>query len=155
MFFLALTVVFHLVLTARTSVLNESVCAWRPTPTAPVTDEEYERFSGMQAVIGISERYSTSHFSSGEPLEMMSLTNVELGPRGLFTRQVRLPIFICCYYVYRNVLTSRVFCRRSALIQDTNLSAQVRSLVVLLQTLFVSLFSLSWIYNGSLKRITL
>jgi hypothetical protein len=155
MFFLALTIVFDLVLTARTSVLNESVCAWLPTPTAPVTDQEYERSSGMQVVIGINERYSTSRFSFGEPSEMMSLTNVELGPRGLFTRQVRFPIFLCCYYVYKDVLTSRVFCRMSALIQDINLSAQVLSLVVLLQTLFVSLFSLSWIYNGSLKCITL
>ena len=152
MLFLALTIVFHLVLTARTSVLNESVCAWLPIPTAPVTDEEYARFSGMQAVIGISERYSSSRFSFGEPSEMMSLTNVELGPRGLFTRQVWLPIFLCYYYVYKDVLTSRVFCRRSALIPDIKLSAQVQSLVVLLQTLFVSL---SWIYNGSLKRITL
>jgi hypothetical protein len=90
MFFFTLTIVFHLVLTARTSVLNESLCAWLPTPTAPATNEEYERFSGMQAVIGISERYSTSRFSSGEPWEMMSLTNlnVELRPRSLFTRQV-------------------------------------------------------------------
>jgi hypothetical protein len=85
--FLALTTFFYLVLTARTSVLNESVCPLLPTPTASaaVTGEEYARFSGMQTVIGISERYSTLRFSSRE---MMSLTNVELGPRGLFTRQV-------------------------------------------------------------------
>jgi hypothetical protein len=57
--------------------------------------------------------------------------------------------FFCCCYVYKDVLTSRLFCSRSAPIPNMNLSAQVRGLVVFLHTLFVSLFSLSWIYNGS------
>jgi hypothetical protein len=141
MFLLVLTTVLHFVLTAHTSTLNESVCAWLPTPTAPLTDEEYARFSGMQAVISISERYSTSRFSSGEPWEMMSLANVELGPRGQFARQVRPFIFLCCDYFHKDVLTSRVYCRSSARIPDMYLSAQVLGLVVLLRRLFVSLFS--------------
>jgi hypothetical protein len=130
MLFLVLTTIVHLVLATHASTLtgNESVCAKAPTP---FTDE----FSGMQAVIDISERYPTSRSSSDELWQTMGSANWEIGPRGLFTRQVRLAYL----YVDKHVLTARMFCRRSVLTPVMFLCAQVRSLVVLLHTPFVRL----------------
>src|SRR5262245_56054491 len=95
MLFLVLTTIAHLVLAAHSSALtgNESVCTKRPTS---LTNE----FSGMQTVIDISERYPTSRSSSDELWQAMGSANWEIGPRGLFARQVRLAYL----YVDKHIL---------------------------------------------------